>query len=1393
MSVKQLLKAARAAIENNDPEEALYQAIQVLREDKNNYYARIFQGKSYQLLNKTTEAKELFEKATQIDPNTVLGWKGYFQVVKCSDDYQLFFHVLCLYLNVLVSQEAPTADVIKDVYNYLNANKYQQNFPLHCMFLEQLLPGAPLRSLVENAFGKPDETIRKLITLLKNREQEEVRTVVAKEKMKMPRVLTNDQKASLHALEWSIRLRSDLSFLYREFLNYCDDEDLRRTYEADLLKYLWDLLKVAPQKDMILADIKRLCSDMVFVGSPDLFAWTLHLDFLDPKSLDDLDQNDVLRFIRLFRSEGLGVLLYSFLMSDMGPFDKTHVQKELGLKDLSKKDRDDSPDLPAALSENDDSPADDDGSLSPGDILDMMLSGYEKSTNSMMAHRIICTYYISLQEYEAGAEKCTSAIRHLADLQRTYNVDLANCKTDILCSLATIYTYHEAPKNFARALQLYDRILADNGDNKQALIGKGLILLEKRELALAQTTLSTALDHYPNDVTAVSELGWCHVLSKDYEKGRELLEKTLTLITGTNTKSFDTRAHIKWRLAKMYMWRDSLDSDNVQKAYDLLILSLKDSKEHAPSYTLLGILYNDHFHESKRAHKCFYKAFELDVAEITAAKYLVSDLTNRNEWEVSDILCRRVVTSERCRRILFSQLYEDSDRSWPYRALGCSALNRQDDAKAIEWFQTALRMKAMDVECWTGLGEAYYNCGRTDAAIKVFKRTAKMAPDLWMIKYLLGVATCEIGDYSKGLEVLNGALDQRPNEECLLNAVYEQSIAHCKHLLLGGFTKRTLRVNEDAVATIARAVAVNASSQNLWKSLQDCLHLAIYVQQGIEQFPVEQLETIFSKTSGLSESEVQKSIDQFRQGHHVDAICSFIILAAKEAIAVLPSKTNKYLRSIVHFNLGLANMTAFNCSSHRNTSFRDDAITHFKKSVQLESGNAQFWLALGNAYVSVNPEIAQHCFIKATVLDNKDGQIWANLAALYLRYGDADLAQDAFDRATSISPERSSSWLGNALTAEVRGDADTMSRLFTHAYVISNGRSPLAQLCYATSIVNRRIGQAKDSRDIEAAQEFSVANFAIQSFLKFQPYDTVGLELALVLSERCHTYNLSVEVGEQLCRVLEQRYEATESSAVLVLFARAKTALARVYLGKQQYEQAIDNAQVAMDLVAEENEDSDEKVRVELSSRIVIGLSFFFNNQFDEAVDELKVILDKHSGLQRMVTLVAQVLNAYSSADSKQAALDQLFSFIEENGSSLIVVLTLGAISVVDRLGDYYDAIRDELAGLSLKELIGDSFRMVPKLLAELDTLISGKSTGNRVWQKFAMLFPSDFHIWKNLNNSMALKVALLPDTKHTARDLAGAYLKKGTRREVQRALLLSYGAVGDVAMKLIMSSSEVM
>ena len=434
---------------------------------------------------------------------------------------------------------------------------------------------------------------------------------------------------------------------------------------------------------------------------------------------------------------------------------------------------------------------------------------------------------------------------------------------------------------------------------------------------------------------------------------------------------------------------------------------------------------------------------------------------------------------------------------------------------------------------------------------------------------------------------------------------------------------------------------------------------------------------------------------------------------------------------------------------------------------------------MGNAYVSVNPLVAQHCFIKATSLQNNNPETWINLAALYLRYGDVELAHQAFLRAQSIAPQKSEPWLGQALVAEAKVENAEASNLYTHAFVISNGKSQLAQLLYGLAVVNKRIEISNsDPRDIDTAQEFSVANFAITNFLKFSPTDEAGLKVALILSERCQNYSVGVDIGVRLCSILEARFEKTESIVALTEFAKTKTQISRLYLGLEDYASALENAQTALDIVDESSSYSrsdtarSDTAPIYLSSQVVIALSFFLCGQFSEAVEQLQSVLANYSEYPRVITLAAQILNAYGTAETKQAALDQLFAFIEERGPSLLILLTLGALSLAENLLDYLPAIRDEFNGLSLAEIAADSRKLVPQMLSEISSRLN-PACSPKIWQRNAVLFPLDYSIWKRINSRMALTIASLPLTKVSAYEMSKAYIKVGDLRHIQRALVL--------------------
>ncbi|KAJ8137887.1 hypothetical protein OY671_008900, partial [Metschnikowia pulcherrima] len=241
--------------------------------------------------------------------------------------------------------------------------------------LRFVLPGTELAVIAGSALGSPADNIHKLLTPVKSREDSEVRQAVAKEKLRLPRVLTPQSAARLHELEWSIREKSDVSVLYGLYLEYCDDDTSRRSYEVEFLKYKYALLKIMPHKNEMFLEIKEMADDLVLLDTSDLFTWSLHLDFQDPNTLGDLDQGLVKKAITKFKGEGLSAVLYSYVMSDMCPFDKEQYK---GIYFETEKSE------PDTIIESDAIEVDEVASegLSSSEVLELMLQGYAKCQDS---------------------------------------------------------------------------------------------------------------------------------------------------------------------------------------------------------------------------------------------------------------------------------------------------------------------------------------------------------------------------------------------------------------------------------------------------------------------------------------------------------------------------------------------------------------------------------------------------------------------------------------------------------------------------------------------------------------------------------------------------------------------------------------------------------------------------------------------------------------------------------------------------------------------------------------------------------------------------------------------------------------------------------------------------
>lgn len=98
--------------------------------------------------------------------------------------------------------------------------------------------------------------------------------------------------------------------------------------------------------------------------------------------------------------------------------------------------------------------------------------------------------------------------------------------------------------------------------------------------------------------------------------------------------------------------------------HSYFISALQNNQNFAPAYTSLGIFYADIMEDTTRANKCFQKAFELSAGEVEAAERLARSFAEAREWELVEIVARRVADADKKRSVPGKSI------SWPQSAIG---------------------------------------------------------------------------------------------------------------------------------------------------------------------------------------------------------------------------------------------------------------------------------------------------------------------------------------------------------------------------------------------------------------------------------------------------------------------------------------------------------------------------------------------------------------------------------------------------------------------------------------------------------------------------------------------------------------------------------------------------
>ncbi|KAL1958948.1 hypothetical protein VTO42DRAFT_3501 [Malbranchea cinnamomea] len=1399
MSQKAALKNVRALLDSRDYEQAAVKAQELCQKDPRNYHGHVFLGLALDKLSRYDESERAYQTATKIKDNDRTAWQGLISLYETQgpkklDSYGSAVTKLCQIF--AEADEKTKAQAVVD--RYIGFSKKEGSKLQYKHALELLLPSSPLYILLEETLPHPAQTYLQLIELSESDEKEFINREIGERRTRLGAKI---DQVTLEVRREAFQ-RSDLESLYNGLISWTRDDELRRTYEEKMLVRAYEYLKVlpaakkAPKRDEVL----QAARDMVIIKHPFELAWKIMLEWKDTEDLSELDVTVLRDFIEMFPNDGLSKVLRGYLMSDISPFPKDAevLQDEGTAKENSEEDN------TVADMKN----------QGTEDVLLIMAEGLEQSPASILAHRIMAQTYLSLQEFEATVNVTRKALPMVMALRRETGLSFQNTLDAINISLATALISYQSPKNNPEAREIFEDVLKRKRESAPCLLGIGLILEEDQDYSAAIEFLEEALQRNPENAKIRSELFWCKARNGELVPALSGLEDTLSIIEAPKSQYSGLKAEVLYRIGYCIWELDPTPSARKDRtgAYSKFLGSIQADMNYAPAYTNLGIYYADYKKDQKRARRCFHKAFELSSVEIEAAERLARDFAAQGDWDLVEAVAQRVVDSGRAKPAPGSKR---KGYSWPYAALGVVEINRQQYAKSIVSFQAALRISPDDYQCWVGLGESYHNAGRYIAATKAFQHAESLEPSLppsdqsqiWFARYMMANVQRELGEYEDAIARYKGVLRIRPNEFgvtlALLQTLTEASWKAVESGLFGEAAERAA----GAVKTGISLAKQGRDAINLWKAIADAFSTFSWIKGKASLAPIaEFISLIETRLDMTSVFQTLADIDGVNPklaslfGEDVSVSNKAIyatILAYKLTLSV--SSNDKHAQAVAWYNLGWAEYRAYMCwedegatsRNRKRLGFLKASMRCFKRAIELEAGNSEFWNALGVATTTLNPKVAQHSFVRSLHIDDKNAQVWTNLGALYLLHNDHQLANEAFTRAQSADPNLAHAWLGQGFIALIYGDVGEARELFTHAFTLSNSSIHLSKRLYSMSIFDHI------STDLTASDVPRLIQplFALHQLHSQDPSNLAFQHLSALVAERISDFEDAESSLKIVCSGVEAEFESSESISALCRYVQAKADLARVQLGRYDYEAAADSAETALSLSEDGvgGFDKERYQRLRLSAHLTAGLACYYLGNMDRAIDMFREALREANSDPDVVCLLAQVLWAKGGEEERDVAREQLFDCIEKHPDHVGAVTLLGVIALLDADENAIEAVESDLHNMRTRDDIDIHSRAkITQLLAGISSLGLGQVAAvpeerRRIHEacNSVMISPGLPEGWVALSEAseesypaeMAVKTALQnipPRGELDATDLCKAYAHTGWREDAVRAIMVA-------------------
>lgn len=1254
--------------------------------------------------------------------------------------------------------------------------------------LELQLPSSPLYSFLEGRLPHPSHTYTRLIEITETEEKEFINREIGERRTRLGARI---EQVTLEVKREAFK-KNRMEELYQGIIDWTNDDAVRHQYEEKLLQRAYDELGFTHSRDKRVKrdEILRSAQGMVTIKHPFELAWNIVLEWQDVETYSEWDVGILREFIEFFPETGLAKVLKGFLFCEISPFPKKTADDDKN-DDKDEKDTDDV-------------------DMSPEDRLILMVDGLDTARESIIVHHIMADLYFYLNEYESTAEVARKGLANAHELVSFSGVKATRMTDAINITLANSLIHYQSPRHHPEAKAIFEGVLKRNPNSTICLLGIGLILKVDEDYEDAVEFLSRALQRDPSNIKVRGELFWSKALNGDLEAGLEGLNQALATLLQEQPDNKNFKAELLYRIGHCQWEADSSPAARQDRngAYASFLASIKANMNHAPAYSSLGFYYADYKRDNTRARRCFHKAFELDSSETEAAERLAGAFADQKEWDLVEAVSQRVVDSGRAKPAPGSKR---KGYSWPYAALGTVQINKQQYTKSIVSFQAALRITPGDYHSWVGLAESYHHSGRYIAATKAFEHARDLESNLsstekeqiWFARYMLANVRRELGEFADAISSYEDVLSTRPNDIGVSIALLQTLAESSWKSLASGLFNDAAELASKVISVARSLVEVRSDIFNLWKAVGDACANFSYIKKKVAKFPVAECKDLIAKGLDSAALDAMTDVDgigqnclESNESEPSSNLCMFMsILAHKRGVHV--SLHDSHAQAVAWYNLGWAEYRACRSvqidsgSSTKQSKFLKAAMRCFKRAIELEAGNSEFWNALAVVTTNMSPRVAQHAFVRSLHLNDRSAQVWANLGVLYLLQNDTELANEAFTRAQSTDPDYSHAWVGQGLLALLYGEAKEARGLFEHAFDISNSASMISKRQYTLTLFDHLLCDPSASNEVsQLIQPF----FALHQLCAQDPSDLPFMHLSALFAERMGEVADAESNLQIVCSGMEAEFEESESPASMFKFAQANADAARVLLAGHEYEKAAEKAELALTLSGEEdaeNFDAQACSKLRLSAHLTAGLAFYFTKSMDSAIDMFRDALQEAEHAPDVVCLLAQVLWAKSGDEERSVARQQLLDCVENHSNHVGAITLLGTIALLDADKDIIEAIESDLHAMITRDDVDihDRARLLKLSTAMSAMGFIGDATLPEATRRIGeatsaiMISPGQPEGWMELSAAsssaypaeMAVKRALRcvpPHSNLDASDLSQAYSQTGKASDAFRSIM---------------------